>query len=164
MRRPEYRALTWGNGLLADAGIARKALLFGEITVRPFTTLGMEVRDPAIDALASRVSVLAFLTHVINQTPDVIPYWRGETYASLAYKLIPEWFGLDKPSEVLGYEFSSRYGLRSPSDESTSFNVPWVVEMYANFGTTGVIAGMALGRSLICLVREKTQPTLDVGA
>ena len=153
--KTEYRALTWGNGLFADAGIARKAMLFAEITLRPLTDPGLEVSDSAIDALASRASVLAFLTHVINQTPNVVPYWRGETYASLAYKLIPRMVWPDKPSEVLGYEFSSRYGLRSPSDESTSFNVPWVVEMYANFGTTGVVAGMALVGLLFAWLEQK---------
>ena len=64
----------------------------------------------------SRVSVLAFLTHVINQTPDVVPYWRGRNLRLACLQAYTRaWFGSDKPSEVLGYEFSSRYGLRSPS-------------------------------------------------
>jgi hypothetical protein len=151
----EYRALTWGDGLYANAGITEKALLFGEITVRPFTGAGMESSYPAVDALISRVSVLAFLTHVINQTPDTVPYWKGETYAALLYKLIPRAMWEDKPSEVLGYEFSSRYGLRAALDDSTSFNVPWIVEMYANFGAIGVMAGMAMVGFLFAWLERK---------
>jgi len=34
--------------------------------------------------------------------------------------------------------------MRGANDNTTSFNVPWLVEMYANFGSTGVIVGMLL--------------------
>jgi hypothetical protein len=152
--KTEYRALTWGSGPSADESIAHKAILFGEITIRPFTTAGSDTSYPAVDALLSRLSVLAFLTHVVNLTPEVVPYWRGETYATLAYKLIPRMLWKDKPIEVLGYEFSRRYGLRF-TDESTTFNVPWVVEMFANFGNLGVVLGMTLVGLLFAWMERK---------
>lgn len=151
----EYRALTWGSGPFADAGIVQKAILFGEISFHPSASAGGDFANPAIDALTSRVSVVAFLSQVIDQTPEVVPFWNGETYAGLPYKLIPRIVWPDKPAEVLGYEFSRRYGLRSSSDESTSFNVPWIVEMYANFGPAGVVGGMLLVGLLYAWIEQK---------
>jgi hypothetical protein len=65
----------------------------------------------------------------------------------------------------MGVDFSLRYGIRNPSDETTSFNVPWIVELYANFGWTGIVAGMAVfGIGFAFLDREfnaRRMPLLD---
>jgi hypothetical protein len=45
--------------------------------------------------------------------------------------------------------------MRSQRDTATSFNVPWIVEMYANFGWTGVMIGMAIVGALFAWLEAK---------
>ena len=40
----------------------------------------------------------------------------------------------------------------APENTTTSINVPWVVEMYANFGRLGVILGMMLAGGFLALL------------
>ena len=44
--------------------------------------------------------------------------------------------------EVTGQTFGHRYGFLAPSDLTTSYNLPQLVEFYANFGVLGVLLGM----------------------
>lgn len=137
----EYRALTWGNGPYASAGTVEKTRIFAEVFVDKFAD---EHTQRVFESTVTRVSQLGFLTYVVEQTPSVVPYWNGESYFRLFYALIPRLLWTAKPTENLGYELSRRYGMRDTADESTSFNVPWIVEMYANFGWIGVIGGMGI--------------------
>jgi hypothetical protein len=50
----------------------------------------------------------------------------------------------DKPSLTFGVQFGHRYGMLDVSNTSTTVNLTWVTEFYANFGYFGVIVGMAL--------------------
>ena len=44
----------------------------------------------------------------------------------------------------MGQTFGHRYKLLHPEDKITSINVPWIVEMFVNFGALGVLTGMTL--------------------
>jgi hypothetical protein len=48
----------------------------------------------------------------------------------------------DKPVENTGQEFGHRYGYLNKGDLTTSQNLPWLTELYANFGVIGVLLGM----------------------
>ena len=58
----------------------------------------------------------------------------------------------------------------APDNKTTSINLPWVVEMYANFGRAGVLLGMALVGTFLALMsaifnrREMTSLEFVVGA
>src|SRR5262249_52766144 len=49
-----------------------------------------------------------------------------------------------KPLENLGQVFGHTYGLLEPSDYKTSVNMFQTIEMYVNYGATGVMVGMFL--------------------
>jgi hypothetical protein len=104
-------------------------------------------------SLTHRTAGLWVFNIVYDSSPDPIPYWRGETYRPLATSFIPRFLYPDKPREVTGEAFGKRYGFMPPDDTSnTSFNLPWITELLANFGPLGVIVGMtAIGVFLAML-------------
>ena len=91
-----------------------------------------------------RLSSITSYSHVVEQTPENVPFWLGKTYKPLFINWIPRVFWADKPKEKVGNEFGLRYGIISPSDGEMSINLPWITEMYINFGRWGVLVGMAL--------------------
>lgn len=102
-------------------------------------------REPTVYASAiRRISHINLMSYVVERTPLEIPYWQGETYKPLLTSWIPRIVWSDKPREIAGYSFAVRYGLIEPHETWQSVNLPWIVEMYINFGRTGVLVSMAL--------------------
>jgi hypothetical protein len=131
------RALTWGEGPQATPSPVEKTALF--LSLAADYVLGRDLphgywQDAPLAIVASRVSHLMTFAEVIEETPARVPYWKGETYFSLLLKPIPRAFWPDKPMEVTGQEFGHRYGFLHALDDTTSYNLPQLVEMYANFG------------------------------
>lgn len=94
---------------------------------------------------ASTVNRLAHIStfgYVLTMTPESVPYWSGDSYRTLWTSFIPRVLWPGKPTATIGQDFGHRYALLGPYDKGTSFNLPWLVEFYANFGTLGVLAGM----------------------
>jgi hypothetical protein len=85
---------------------------------------------------------LMSFAHVVDFTPGVVPYWRGESYRGLLWAPLPRVLFPAKPKLELGQAFGHRYSFLRTDDLSTSWNLPQLVEMYVNFGLLGVIAGM----------------------
>ena len=100
--------------------------------------------DPRISPLINRIGHIWLMQMVVERTPDPIPYWNGYTYRPLLTSLIPRALYPDKPEERVGGEFGIRYGFAYASSNQTSFNIPWIVELFVNFGAYAVLAGMAL--------------------
>ncbi|MEK9754502.1 MAG: hypothetical protein VW338_15010, partial [Rhodospirillaceae bacterium] len=94
--------------------------------------------------LIRRVALILPFSHVVETTPAEVPYWQGNTYRTLFTGWIPRALWPGKPEERWGNEFGRRYGILAPEEREMSINLPWITEMYANFGRTGVIVGMAL--------------------
>jgi hypothetical protein len=81
---------------------------------------------------------------VVRRTPAEVPFWKGYTYASLVGSFIPRVLWPDKPTKEVGQAFGHRYSYLYYTNVSTSINLPFIVEFYANFGAIGVIIGMAI--------------------
>jgi len=86
-----------------------------------------------------RMNRLTTFIEVIDRTPSPQPYRYGATYAPLLTKWIPRMLWKNKPRENLGNEWVRTYGLASADDFAYSYNLPWVAEMYMNFGFLGVL-------------------------
>jgi hypothetical protein len=93
----------------------------------------------SVEVTAIRINQLHPLGAVIRDTPSVQPYEEGATYLPLVTKWIPRVLWPDKPKEDLGHEWAQRYGFLGANDSSTSFNLPWLTEMYMNFEWKGVV-------------------------
>lgn len=98
----------------------------------------------ARDQLLRRISTVRLLDRVWHETPEPVPYFKGETLYPLLYAAIPRFIWPNKPREDIGNRIGHTYRILSPDDHVTSINLPWIVEFYINFGSTGVIAGLGL--------------------
>ncbi|MGB8411460.1 MAG: hypothetical protein WCE23_01415 [Candidatus Binatus sp.] len=158
-----YRAATWG-GRLSDAGAIEKARLYGDILYR--ITIGGEVEPQALIEFGSlRLAQFTTFGEVIGDTPALVPFWGGESYYPILFKPIPRAVWPDKPEELTGQTFGHRYGLISGSNTSTSINLPQLVELYGNFGLTGVIGGMFIFGLIYRLLTEMyVHPAMGLGA
>ncbi|MGD0671135.1 MAG: hypothetical protein ABSB13_03595 [Candidatus Binatus sp.] len=158
-----YRAATWG-GRQADAGPIEKALLYGDIVYR--ITIGGAVDPQTLIEFGSlRLAQFTTFGEVIADTPAFVPFWRGESYYPILFKPIPRFIMPDKPEEMSGQTFGHRYGLISARNTTTSLNLPQLVELYANFGLIGVIAGMFIfGLIYRLLIEMYVHPGMGLGA
>lgn len=115
----------------------------------------------------TRLTQSDLLADVIRRTPADVPFWKGETYVSLVGAFVPRVLWPDKPKKVLGQTFGHRYGYLGSADLTTSHNLPWLVEHYANFGWWGIaLGGFIVGliyRLLYGLVNRAGQPALLTG-
>jgi hypothetical protein len=138
--RDDFRNLAW-YGPYQNLNSYRKAFLYLKL-VRERTFNEKDYTMMAYKKLSYRTSHLVTFLKTVELTPRYIPYWGGYTYRTLAYSLIPRFIFPDKPQKQVGSEFGHRYHLLAPEDQSTSYNLPFIVEMYINFGPTGVVLGM----------------------
>ena len=95
-------------------------------------------------SLARRINHAALMEEVVRSTPERVPYWRGETYRPLLTSWIPRFLWPGKPREETGWTFGRRYEILKADDPPQSINLPWMIEMYANFGGPGVVLGMGI--------------------
>ncbi len=137
-----YRAHTWDGGDKSFS-IVERIKVFSEKTQEAWTRQ-KDFEVTILEPLIHRLSGHVLLSKVVERTPDKVPYWRGETYKPTLTNLIPRIVWRDKPKEVTGQKFAHRYEMIAPENTTTSINLPWVIEMYANFGRLGVIIGMTL--------------------
>lgn len=139
---PEFRRAVWFANEAIPAG-QRGQLMLGML-LRRVETDGMGVVADGWKVVTSRSADMDLFADVVRRTPSEVPYWGGHTYVSLIGMAVPRMLWPDKPTKTLGGQFGHRYGYLFPSDYSTSINLPFLVEFYANFGASGVIAGMFL--------------------
>ena len=125
-----------------------ETLIAGETDALPNRGL---IRLTPFNGLVQRTSLILPFSHVVLNTPEPVPYWNGETYRPLLTSWIPRRIWSGKPEERSGNAFAHRYGYlayagRKPnkSERTMSINIPWITELYANFGKLGIIVGMIL--------------------
>jgi hypothetical protein len=97
-----------------------------------------------LQSTVQRLDNRGLFSEVMYRTPNTVPYWYGVSYVDSLFKFVPRIVWPGKPAEDMGQAFAHRYGIIDPNDATTSWNLPWMVEFYVNFGIIGVIVGMLL--------------------
>lgn len=92
----------------------------------------------------SRLDHGGLMAEILSLSPKYVPFAWGQTYDSLFTIWIPRFLWPEKPMSSVGNEWAHWYGLLDSYDFTTSYNLPWIVEFYVNFGTVGVLLGMFL--------------------
>jgi hypothetical protein len=113
-----------------------------QLTYELWTGGGDTTLEESQEGLANRIGYLNTFAYVAYTTPRQIPYLDGASYEALLVSPIPRVIWPDKPQKELGQSFPHRYGLLDPWDTTTSFNLPYIVELYINSGWFGVLTGM----------------------
>lgn len=134
-----FREETWSEGSTGASSLAQSER-FMEMAKESAGADGAG----SLDLVLARMNQLAILGYVFGETPALVPYWNGETYRTALASFVPRVIWPDKPTKVIGQEFGHRYQILHPEDESTSINLPILVEMFVNFGWNGAILGMLL--------------------
>lgn len=159
----EYRANYWR--LEKDKPAVEKLIGIGNLLVERTLShgLGTKFGTRPFQGLVQRLSLNLVFSTVVDKTPDPVPYWQGATYRSLFLSWVPRVVWKDKPEERWGNEFGRRYQLLAPDNTYMTINLPWLVELYANFGTRGVVLGMMLiGLFMAFLERLLNRPESDI--
>jgi hypothetical protein len=156
----EYRYLTWAGGRFSQVSVIEKVQLFIDLAVRKYQNNGISSQGKNFygsdfNSVISRTAHIAVFSEVVKDTPTRVAYWGGETYLPLITSYIPRILFPDKPTERTGNNFGRRYNYLGRNDYTTSFNLPWIIEMYANFGDLGVLIGMPLVGLLLAFLEQK---------
>jgi hypothetical protein len=157
----QYRDLTW-RGEYSNAGSIEKAQLFIDLATEQI--IGGNKRGSSstsnddtssLNTVIDRVGYINFFSKVIEDTPERVPYWGGQTYLPLLTKFIPRFIWPNKPAETIANQFGRRYGYLGSTDFSTALNLPWLVEAYANFGDFGMLIVMPLIGTFLAFLEQK---------
>jgi hypothetical protein len=146
-----YREVVWYSDASRSASSVEK---FGTLVDSGRHLPTQFIDSTIIKAAISRFDHLDTLARIATDTPGSLPYLYGETIWPVVYKPIPRLLWPDKPQELLSNEWAHRYGLLNPLDTETSFNLPWICELYMNFGTLGCVIGMFLFGLLFCVLER----------
>ncbi|MEO8192488.1 MAG: hypothetical protein ABI681_01475 [Gemmatimonadales bacterium] len=139
----DYRKIAWIQG--KDLSVADRAQLVVRMTEARISNDGwMATLGAGTFSTTKRSANMDLMADIVRRTPEPIPYWNGGSYLSLVGLAIPRFLWPDKPTKELGQRFGHRYSILDSDDNRTSFNLPFLVEFYANFGEIGVILGMFL--------------------
>lgn len=138
-----YRDLVWYSGQPTPSYFD-KAIALGAV-VQDYYSGGSVLTAVTEDtSTVNRLAHNVTFGYVVAMTPEVVPYWSGDSYHTLWTSFIPRALWPGKPQATIGQDFGHRYELIAPENTWTSINLPWLVEFYANFGTFGVLIGMFL--------------------
>lgn len=133
-----------------EGGFFKKAEQF-VLTVDGYINGVRRASTSATQTAVRRISHTWLFAHVVEKSPEEIPFWGGQTYKPLFTAMIPRAIWPDKPQEITGGLFGKRYELLKPTS-LTSLNLPWHIETYVNFGISGVLIGMALIGAFLALL------------
>ena len=146
-----YRMVAWSNDGVSLSYLDKIRLAAGlgiDNWSRAFPVPG----GTRTSAITRRIARIVVMSYVVELTPHAVPYLKGVSYMPLLTSFIPRLLWPGKPEERFGQAFGHRYRILRPNDDITSVNVPWVLEMFANFGVVGVAIGMSLAGIVLALL------------
>jgi len=162
-----FRSLAWHGGAASNRSLSQKAGLYFELG----ETFWQAPPPPqlVLGFTMLRLSHITEFADVVRETPANVPYWNGKTYYSLPFKPIPRFLWKDKPKEDTSQRFGHRYNFIPLENYETAWNLPQLTEFYANFGLSGVIAGMFVvgliyGCLQACLIHRESGIGAVIGA
>jgi hypothetical protein len=98
--------------------------------------------DKMVAAYRDRGDFSYLMARGVDHTPAIQPYAEGETYYQAVFALVPRILWPNKPIHAGGNAFVTKYtGVEF--DRYTSVAMAHFFEFYVNFGTVGVVVGMA---------------------
>jgi hypothetical protein len=91
-------------------------------------------------SLLERGNLLQFLSRVVAETPDTLPYLEGATYQQATANFVPRFLWPDKPRASASDETLAIYYRYQTleSVESTAVGLGRISEAWANFGWLGI--------------------------
>ena len=138
-----YRDVTWYNEG-HSLSYFDKGKVMGSVLQDYYSSTDILSSVSEDTSTINRLAHISTFGFVIRMTPELVPYWAGDSYHTLWTSFVPRVIWPGKPKSNIGQDFGHRYGFLGAGDYWTSINLPWLIEFYANFGTLGVFVGMFL--------------------
>jgi len=159
-----FRNLTWTGG--SSQNVVQKLRQIDDAVAGLVSLRGAQLYERSTGVLRRSGLIFTF-SHVVEETPQKVSYWNGETYRPMVTSWVPRALWKNKPEEKAGYAFGVRYSLIGILDTHMSYNLPWLTELYANFGQIGVILGMSLIGLFLglldCIFNRRGSSVLEYG-
>lgn len=159
----EFRYLTWGQGLV-ETTTYEKFQLYMELVVTHWmgdSNNNVNIASDREVAMFERFNHFPIFSLSVDLTPDFVPYWYGETIVNGMYSMIPRILWANKPQLSFGNAFGHRMGILHDQDITTSINLPWIIELYVNFGPYGIAIGMCVIGIAFALFHKLASGTRD---
>jgi hypothetical protein len=134
-----FRSATWGQQ--TRTGRLDRVRMFLNLGVEHIVDQSgglLDTETEGLEMTMARMNHLHVTGAIIRDTPSLQPFQNGRTYLPLLTKWIPRVIWRNKPIESLGNEWAQRYSYLDQGDDMTSFVLPWLSEMFINFGWAGV--------------------------
>ncbi len=144
----EFRDATWRQGY--SPGPLAGALLFANLASESIQRSDWSFGG-SVDRAYARINDLQ-TTAAVGRDASESDFLDGATFLPILSKLVPRFLWPDKPSEDSGNRWARQFGYIGPGDFTTSFNLPWLTEMYINFGWAGVVGVSILVGALISFI------------
>ncbi len=141
----EYRARVW-EGSEGRGGVISMLKVWWSVAEDSLAgqRLGQEQHD-SISEVAARLDLLHKFAYVESQTPNEVPYFKGNSYSYLIYTFIPRVLWPNKPVASAATDLVDfAYGLRSEQNTTTNIGIGQIAEAFANFGWYGILGVMIL--------------------
>lgn len=126
-----------------DSSVGRSAQWLGFVGEGVWRTISLQLTPEFLSDTSARYNQGWLITRVMFFVPAIEPYAEGETIRDAAVAaVLPRIAAADKV-KAGGHELMARYAGMELS-ETTSMNVGYAGEMYANFGLTGGVIACGL--------------------
>jgi hypothetical protein len=130
-----------------DATLSERADIVGGLIEERYLSSDAdeEYRQRQVAKGFSRVGDNSLET-VLAQTPSIVPFWEGATYATIPFMFIPRFVWPEKPARDFWNRYGRLYGILSEDDRDTSVGVGFLAEAYMNYGFVGLyLMSLAFG-------------------
>lgn len=139
--KSEYRDVVWygDSSNIQLSNSFEKAAFYGGLVYDYWIV--KENDRLSMDTTSRRSSLLLNTEHIVDLTPEIVPYQEGESLLYIVYGLIPRILWPDKPiAQEANVFFADKYGIGSErSNNSTRYGMGHVGEVYSNFGMLGIV-------------------------
>lgn len=154
--KSDYRQEAW-FGSMANESMTEKMSFWTQLSASYWGDVLAGNRN-ASDATAqfiSRTNLIDTLAHVVDLTPETVPYFGGETYNYFMYTFTPRILWPEKPTASANAALAVAYGLQTEEGAQTStFGIGLFGEGYANFGWMGIaLVAIVLALALLAMQR-----------
>jgi hypothetical protein len=152
-----FREKYWQGSMgLRDRGGVADAVGRAQDWMRKSLQEVSNIKKGAHETATVRANHLAFMGHVVQMTPEVLPYYDGFTYRQIIPMLLPRFIWPDKPSTMdLTNEVALRYGWLSPLLVGrVAVSAGLMDEAYMNYGVGGVVLVMFLFGAFIRIMTD----------
>ena len=106
-----------------------------------------------VDIASSRMDHNILLASFVENI-DSNDYIKWKAYENLVYAPIPRFLWPGKPQDFFGNEWGVQEGYLNSDDYLTSYNLPWLPQMYLSYGPIGIIIGSIIVGIILFLLNR----------